>query len=476
MSAPRLWTSTEAARATGGDTTAEWTCSGITSDSRIVRAGDLFVALVGPRFDGHDFAADALERGAAAALVARRPTGVGNDAPLLVVDDTLAALTRLARAARERSRACIIAVTGSVGKTGTKEALKLVLSAMGPTHASPASYNNHWGVPLSLAALPRNARFGIFEIAMNHAGEIAPLARLVRPDVAVITTVEAVHLENFPSLAAIADAKAEIFDGMAESGVAVLNKNNPFHRQLSTAARARGIRRIVWFGDHPHADVRLVNADIGAESSAVFADVDGTPVSYHIGAPGRHWVTLSLAVLGTVLAAGGDVARAAAGLAEQRPLSGRGERRRVALDDGAITLIDESYNANPASMSAAIAVLGTSEPGPGGRRIAVLGDMLELGSAAPTLHAGLVEALSGAGIDLVFTVGPNMAHLRAALPAAMRAGHAERSDDIVAPVVAAATAGDVLMIKGSFGIGMNGVVAALRGREGAPRPRAAGNA
>ena len=476
MSAPRLWTATEAARATGGDTTTEWTCAGITSDSRRCRAGDLFVALAGPRFDGHDFAADALERGAAAALVARRPAGVGDEAPLLVVDDTLAALTRLARAARERSRARIIAVTGSVGKTGTKEALKLVLSAEGPTYASPASYNNHWGVPLSLAALPRNARFGIFEIAMSHPGEIAPLAQLVRPDVAVITTVKAVHMEFFSSLAAVADAKAEIFDGMAESGIAVLNKSNPFHHQLSTAARTRGIRRIVWFGDHPRADVRLVNVDIGAESSAVVADVDGTSVSYDIGAPGRHWVTLSLAVLGTVLAAGGDVARAAAGLAEQRPLSGRGERRRVALDGGAITLIDESYNANPASMCAAIEVLGVSEPGPGGRRIAVLGDMLELGSAATTLHAGLAETLTGAGIDLVFTVGPNMAHLRAALPAAMRAGHAERSDDIVAPAAAAATAGDVFMVKGSFGTRMNVVVAALRGREGASRPRAAGNA
>ena len=476
MSAPRLWTATEAARATGGDTTAEWTCAGITSDSRRCRAGDLFVALAGPRFDGHDFAADALERGAAAALVARRPAGVGDDAPLLVVDDTLAALTRLARAARERSRARIIAVTGSVGKTGTKEALKLALSAEAPTYASPASYNNHWGVPLSLAALPRNARFGIFEIAMNHAGEIAPLARLVRPDVAVITTVEAVHMEFFSSLAAVADAKAEIFDGMAESGVAVLNKNNPFHRQLSTAARMRGIRRIVSFGDHPHADVRLVNADIGAESSAVVVAVDGTSLSYDIGAPGRHWVTLSLAVLGTVLAAGGDVAGAAASLADMRPLSGRGARRRVALDGGAITLIDESYNANPASMCAAIEVLGASVPGPGGRRIAVLGDMLELGSAAPTLHAGLAETLTGAGIDLVFTVGPNMAHLRAALPAAMRAGHAERSDDIVAPVAAVATAGDVVMVKGSFGTRMNVVVAALRGREGASRPRAAGNA
>ncbi len=260
MSAPRLWTATEAARATGGDTTTEWTCAGITSDSRKVHAGDLFVALGGPRFDGHDFAAKALRRGAAAALVARRPDDVGEDAAVLVVDDTLAALTRLAQAARERSRARIIAVTGSVGKTGTKEALKLVLSEQAPTFASPASFNNHWGVPLSLAALPREADYGIFEIGMNHPGEISPLARLVRPDVAVITTIDAVHSEFFSSLVAIADAKAEIFEGMSKTGVAVLNNNNPFYRQLSIAARAQGMRKIVCFGDHPHAMVRLAVA------------------------------------------------------------------------------------------------------------------------------------------------------------------------------------------------------------------------
>ncbi len=475
MSAAALWTAAEAARATGGDATTDWTCTGIASDSRGVRSGDLFVALAGPRFDGHDFAAAALESGAAAALVTHRPDGVGEDAPLLVVDDTMAALAALARAARERSGACIVAVTGSVGKTGTKEALKLALSAQAPTYASPASFNNHWGVPLSLAALPREARFGIFEIGMNHPGEIAPLARLVRPNVAVVTTIEPVHMEFFSSLAAVADAKAEIFEGMGESDIAVLNKNNPFHRQLASAARAQAMRRIMCFGDHPHALVRLVSADVGAEGSDVVAEVDGASVSYRVGAPGRHWVTLSLATLCTVLAAGGDPARAAGCFADLQPLPGRGARQRVALDGGAITLIDESYNANPASMCAAIEVLGTSVPGPDGRRIAVLGDMLELGSGTPRLHAGLAEKIIEAGIDLVITVGPGMAHLRAALPAAMRGCHAERSDDIVAPVVAAAAAGDVVMVKGSYGMRMRVVVAALRGREGMPRPRVAGN-
>ena len=474
-SAPVLWTAADAARATDGKTTAEWACTGITADSRRLRPGDLFVALKGPRFDGHDFAAKALRRGAAAALVARRPDDVGKDAAVLVVDDTLAALTRLAQAARERSRACIIAVTGSVGKTGTKEALKLALSGQAPTFASPASFNNHWGVPLSLAALPREADYGIFEIGMNHPGEISPLARLVRPDVAVITTIDAVHSEFFSSLVAIADAKAEIFEGMSKTGVAVLNNNNPFYRQLSIAARAQGIRKIVCFGDHPHAMVRLTDAKIGAEGSAVVVEIEGEAISYEVGAPGRHWVTLSMAVLAAVLAAGGDVARAARRLKDVRPLPGRGARRRVALDGGAVTVIDESYNANPASMRAAIEVLGANAPGPGGRRIAVLGDMLELGPAAPKLHAELAKALTEARVDLVFTVGPNMAQLRAALPVAMRAGHAEKSDDIVATVVAAVGADDVVMVKGSLATRVAPVVAALCARDGALSPRAAGS-
>ncbi len=270
-----LWTSEDAARATGGRCAAAWACTGVSSDSRKVAAGDLFVALEGPRFDGHDFVADALDRGAAAALVARRPGGVAEGAPLLEVDDTLAALERLARAARERAHARVIALTGSVGKTSTKEALKLALSAQAPTFASPASFNNQWGVPLSLAALPRDARYGVFELGMNHPGEIAPLTRMVRPDVALITTVEAVHTEHFPSVGAIADAKAEIFESMGEAGVAVLNRNNAFCQRLSTAARAHGVRRIVYFGNHPHAAVRLIDAELAAEGSSVAASVEG---------------------------------------------------------------------------------------------------------------------------------------------------------------------------------------------------------
>ncbi|MFQ5783290.1 MAG: UDP-N-acetylmuramoylalanyl-D-glutamyl-2,6-diaminopimelate--D-alanyl-D-alanine ligase [Alphaproteobacteria bacterium] len=475
MSDAILWTATEAARATGGETPAEWDCTSIASDSRKVEPGALFVALKGPNHDAHDYVVQAFERGAAAALVARRPEGVAAGAPLLVVDDVLAALGRLAQAARARTAARVIAVTGSVGKTGTKETLRLALSEQGATFVSPASYNNAWGVPLSLAALPRDAMYAVFEIGMNHPGEIAPLARLVRPDVGVVTVIEAVHLAFFDSLAAIADAKAELFEGMDADGVAVLNHDDRFYKRLAAAARARGMRRILAFGRDPGAEVRLVEATSDAESSAVTAAVEGETIRYTVGAPGRHWVDTSLAALAAVRGVGADVGRAAARLAEARPLPGRGARHRVSLDGDAFTLIDESYNANPASMRAAIANLGATPPGPGGRRIAVLGDMLELGGAAPALHAALADPLAEADVDLVFTAGTHMARLRRALPAARRAGHAERSTDLIGPVVAALRAGDVVMVKGSLGSRMAPVVEALRARNAARRPRAAGN-
>ncbi len=470
-----LWTAADAARVTGGRANAPWRVDGIASDSRRVAPGDLFVALKGPNHDAHDFVADALARGAGAALVSRRPEGIAADAPLLLVDDVLVALKALAAAARERSSARIVAVTGSVGKTGTKEALRHALSAQGACFASPASFNNDWGVPLSLAALPAEARFAVFEIGMNHPGEIAPLSRLVRPHVGVITTIEAVHLAYFETVEGIADAKAEIFEGMGHDGVAVLNHDNRFHKRLAAAARARHMARILSFGGDPAADVRLVAARHDAEGSDVTLSVEGAALDYRVGAPGAHWVTLSLAVIATVLALGADVAAAARALAEVRPMPGRGARDRIACDGGSFTLIDESYNANPVSMRAAIANLGATEPGPGGRRIAVLGDMLELGETAPALHAALAEPLVAARVDLVFTAGETMTCLRDALPAALRGRHAARSDDLVAPVVAAVGAGDVVMVKGSLGSRMAPIVAALKARADVPAPRAAGN-
>ena len=474
-----LWTSAEAVEATGGRGAAAWACFGISADSRKVEAGDLFVAIEGPNADGHDFVADALAAGAVAALVGQRPEGVAEDAPLLVVDDTMAALEKLARAARERAQARVIAVTGSVGKTGAKEALKLLLSAAGPSFANPASFNNQWGVPLSLAALPRAARFGVFEIGMNHAGEIAPLADMVRPDVAVVTNIEPVHIEFFASIEAICDAKAEIFGGMDAGGTAVLNRDDRFYDRLVIAADACGVTKVVSFGEHADATVRLVEAEIETEHSDVTVALDGTRIVYRLGAPGRHWVTTSLAALAAVHAVGADAATLAPGLAEMRPLAGRGARERITLDGDGFTLIDESYNANPASMRGAIALLGGTPPGEGGRRIAVLGDMRELGAAAPKLHATLADALIGARVDQVFTVGRHMARLRDVLPADMRAGHAEHPDHIAVPVAAVVRSGDVVLVKGSRGGGvrpaMRVIIDALRARDGEPSPRAVGS-
>ena len=478
MNATPLWTSAAAQKATGGTVTVAWRCGGISSDSRKIGRGDLYIALRGPNFDGHDFVADALAKGAAAALVERRPEGVPEDAPLLIVDDVPDALNRLAAAARARCDGCIIAITGSVGKTSAKEALKHVLANQAPTYANPASFNNHWGVPLSLAALPADAKYGIFEIGMNHAGEISALSKLIRPHAALVTTVEEVHLEFFESVAAIADAKAEIFDGMAGGGVAILNYDNPYRLQLSEAARNRGLHcknDIICFGVHPHATLRLVEESLGDKGGVGVIETGDERIPYRIGAPGRHWVIIGLAVLATVYAVGADVRQAALDLSAVEPLAGRGKRHQIAVDDGVFTLIDESYNANPVSMVAAIALLATAAPRPGGRRIAVLGDMLELGDDSPDMHAALADSLVRSEIDLVFTVGEQMSHLRDALPGAMRAGHGARSEDLVIPVAAALRGGDVVMVKGSLGTRMAAIIAALHDINPKPAPRAARN-
>ncbi len=478
MNARPLWVSADAQRATGGGVTVEWQCDGIASDSRKIRHGDLFIALTGPNFDGHGFVAEALAKGAAAAMVERHPEDVPEDAPLLIVDDVLEALDRLAGAARERCKGRIIAITGSVGKTSTKEALAHVLGAQASTYASPASFNNHWGVPLSLAALPADAAFGIFEIGMSHAGEISVLSKLVRPHAALVTTVEEVHLEFFDSVAAIADAKAEIFDGIVEGGVAILNYDNPYRSQLAEAARMQGVcgkQDIICFGVHPHATLRLVEETQGDQDGGGVIDKGGERISFGIGAPGHHWVLIGLAVLATVYAVGADVRRAALDLSGVKPLPGRGKRYEIAIGDGAFTLIDESYNANPSSMRAAIALLATAAPGPGGRRIAVLGDMLELGDEAPAMHEALADSLIRSEVDLVFTVGAQMAYLRDVLPRAMRAGHGARSGDLATPVAAVVKDGDVVMVKGSLGSRMATIIAALHHIKSKPALRAASN-
>jgi UDP-N-acetylmuramoyl-tripeptide--D-alanyl-D-alanine ligase len=446
-----LWTAAEAAAATSGTAGGDWQAAGISIDSRTVAAGDLFVALAGPRFDGHDFVADALARGAVAAMVARLPAGLAAGAPILMVGDTLKALEDLGRVARHRGTAKVIGVTGSVGKTGTKEALKRSLERQGRTIASAGSLNNHWGVPLSLARMPRDAAYAVIEMGMNHPGEIDALSRLAAPDVAVITTVEPVHLGFFPSVEAIADAKAEIFNGMTPHGAAVLNQDNPHFARLAAAARTAGVACILGFGDHPNAAVHLIEAYLYSTASAVTASVMGEVVDYCVSMPGRHWVMNSLAVMAAVQAVGGDIAAAAAAMGQLEALDGRGRRHRVALPAGEALLIDESYNANPASMRAAITVLGTTEPRAGGRRIAVLGDMLELGDTAAELHRELAEPLRLAGVDLVFAVGPEMARLYQSLPAKQRGAHAATAAEMAPQIAAALRAGDVVMVKGSYG-------------------------
>ena len=458
---PPLWTAAEAAAATGGRVAGDWTARGVSIDSRSLAPGDLFMALVGPKFDGHEFVADALKKGAAAAIVARTPRGIPQGAPLLTVDDTMSALEDLGRAGRQRSSADVIGVTGSVGKTGTKEALKRALERQGPTFASAGSLNNQWGVPLSLARMPRDTAYGIFEMGMNHPGEIDALSRIVRPNVAVITTVEPAHLGFFSSVEAIADAKAEIFAGMEPRGAAVLNRDNPFYGRLAAAARSRGITRVLGFGSHAEAAVKLIDCHLYATASAVTATVMGEVVDYCIAIPGRHWVMNSLAVLGAVKAAGGDVGAAAGAMASLTPLDGRGRRHKIKVAGGTAELIDESYNASPASMRAAFAVLGAADPPPGGRRIAVLGDMLELGDEGRRLHAELAPSLAEAGVALVFTVGNDMRALYDALPKRMRGGHAGVSTEIADLVTRRLRPGDIVAVKGSFGSRMGEVVKRL---------------
>jgi UDP-N-acetylmuramoyl-tripeptide--D-alanyl-D-alanine ligase len=464
MTAP-LWTVDAIAIATGAERIGPLpqAVTGVSIDSRTVKAGEAFFAVKGDSHDGHDFVAAALKNGAALAVVARnRRDGHGDDTPLLVVDDVLEALRQVARAARARSAAKIVAVTGSVGKTSTKEALALALAPSGEVHVSPASFNNHWGVPLSLARMAQAARYGVFEIGMNHAGEITPLVRMVCPHVAIITAVEPVHLEFFASVAEIADAKAEIFLGLEPGGAAVVNRDNPHFARLRRRAEEASVHNIVSFGEHASAEARLLKCALHPDCSTVEADILGHALTYKIGAPGRHLVHNSLAVLATAVLVGADLALAALALSEFQPASGRGTRLEIELPEGSALVIDESYNANPASMAASLAILGQTQIGPRGRRIAVLGDMLELGPRGRALHRGLVEPVLTNSVDLVFCCGPLMKALWQALPAGRRGGYAEDSGALEPQVLSAIRAGDAVMVKGSLGSRMGPVVKALQ--------------
>lgn len=444
---------------------------GLSIDTRSLKAGDLFIALKDQR-DGHEFVTAAFAKGAVAALVSRDYASKPGDGLLIRVDDPLRALERIAVAARARlsPEARVIAVTGSAGKTTTKEMLRACCERLGATHASAKSFNNHWGVPLTLAAMPAGTRYAIFEIGMNHAGEITPLVALVRPHVAMVTTVVSAHLEHFGTEDAIADAKAEIFSGLGDGGVAIINFDNPHYERLRAAATARPGVRVVPFSGRLHKpeDFDPATLGLGLVRLVRAHEVDGQTLvdahgqSYVLGAVGSHMVANSVAVLAALKAAGANLPEAMRGLARFRPPEGRGSRIQVPFGGGSLLLIDESYNANPASMRAALLALAPLPRSAHPRRIAVLGDMLELGGEARALHVGLADALREAGIDLVFASGPNMRHLFDALPDAQRGAWAATSAELQPALLAALRGGDVVMIKGSNGSRMAPLVAAVR--------------
>ncbi|HEY7084011.1 MAG TPA: UDP-N-acetylmuramoylalanyl-D-glutamyl-2,6-diaminopimelate--D-alanyl-D-alanine ligase [Hyphomicrobiaceae bacterium] len=440
---------------------------GFSIDTRSLAPEEVFVAIADRR-DGHEFVPEAFKVGAVAAIVSRSYAPSRSVGALLRVEDPLQALVSIGRAARTRSNARIVAITGSVGKTGTKEMLRHSLALAGPTHAAEKSYNNHWGVPLTLARMPPDCSFGVFEIGMNHAGEITPLAELVRPHVAVITAVEPVHLGYFDAVEAIAAAKAEIFTGLVPGGAAVLPRDSPHYDLLLARARAVGAG-IATFGYHEEADFRALQVDLGPKGSSVIAGHGSQRFPYRVGAAGEHYVKNSLAVLASLTAVGVDAMRCLPALARVSAPPGRGARTLLDAPGGQILLIDESYNANPASMRAALATMGSIPREEFPRRIAVLGDMLELGEASAELHRALRQAIDAAGVDLVVACGPMMRLLLDDL-APERRVWAATSDELEAALLGVVEAGDVVMIKGSLGTRMAPLVAAILGRFGPGRP------
>lgn len=464
-----LWTALDAAAATSGIAIGDWTVDGVSIDTRTIKEGDLFVALTAAR-DGHDFVADALSKGASAAMVSRIPDGVPSDAPLLLVDDVLSGLIALGHAGRTRTDATVIAVTGSVGKTSTKDMLRHVLKAQGNTHAAEASYNNHWGVPLTLARMPVETRFAIVEIGMNHPGEIAPLSQLTRPHIAIVTTVAAAHLEAFEDLSGIAREKASIFDGLEPGGTAIFNADLPTSEILREAATGPD-RFAVPFGTDPHANVVAQTISLSENASVVEGRFNGDPFLFKVGAPGKHFALNALAVLAAAAMADADLDVAACDIGTWRPPSGRGQRETLVLDpvEGlTFELIDDAFNANPASMSAALDVLAgiPTQDNVGrvgrGRRIAILGDMLELGPTELALHAEIADHPAMNAISRVYCVGPRMRALFDRLPVDQRGEWYESAEELAAEASRLIDAGDVVFVKGSKGIHVSEVVRALR--------------
>ena len=470
-----LWSAADAAAATGGKTTGDWAASGVSIDTRSLQPGDLFVALKDIR-DGHDFVAQAFEKGAAAALVSRVPEGVAEDAPLLLVEDVQSGLEALGRAGRARMTGLVAAVTGSVGKTSTKEMLLAMMADQGRAHASVASYNNHWGVPLTLARMPADTDYAVIEIGMNHPGEIAPLAKMARPHVALVTTVAAAHLEAFDDITGIAVEKASIFEGVEPGGTAVLNADVDTAAILMAKAMDCRLRDIS-FGENGH-DFKIVQVDVHEETTVVRAMMGDAPLLYKISSPGRHFAMNALGALAVMSALGADMALAVGSLGRWQPYEGRGQRERIYLDAVdtrlSLDLIDDSYNANPTSMAAALEVLAaaqvTNDIGrvSKGRRIAYLGDMKELGPDEAALHAGLAELPALKTLDVIHCIGPLMKALHDVLPDAIRGEWFATSDEAADQVKRHLDSGDVVLAKGSLSMKLARIVDAIRKMGHAP--------
>ncbi|RVD69686.1 UDP-N-acetylmuramoylalanyl-D-glutamyl-2,6-diaminopimelate--D-alanyl-D-alanine ligase [Mesorhizobium sp. M4A.F.Ca.ET.029.04.2.1] len=463
-----LWTSEALVDAMGGRPIGVMPqgISGISIDSRSLQPGDAFFAIKGETMDGHDFATAAVKAGAGVLVVAegKLPSLGRLTAPMIVVQDVLVALERLGVAARARSGARIIAVTGSAGKTTTKEALRHVLSAVGTVHASAQSFNNHWGVPLTLARMPESCDYAVFEIGMNHPGEVRPLVKMVRPHVAIVTLIAAAHLGFFRNLDEIAQAKAEIFEGLEPDGAALLNRDDSRWKLLDKMAKAAGVEHVYSFGENARSTFRLVKCELDADHSVIAAKIDGREVLARVGAPGRHMVQNVLAVLGAAQLVGADLGKVASALADLSAERGRGKRHILRHPKGPITLIDESYNANPASMAAAMALLNATPVSGEGRRIAVLGDMLELGSHSAKLHAALAELIIGTGTQTVFLGGPEMRALAEILPSDVNTEYRAGAEELKPLLLSAVRPGDVVMVKSSKGIGFSKLVEALLGK------------
>tara|TARA_R110000787_G_scaffold63679_4_gene143517 strand:- start:85228 stop:86667 length:1440 start_codon:yes stop_codon:yes gene_type:complete len=462
-----LWRADEAADATNGkllpsDAGADWQASGVSIDTRTLNHGDLYTAIKGPNHDGHDHVADAFAKGAAAAMVEHLVEGLGREAKLLQVASTEHGLRALAAAARARTDAKICAITGSVGKTGTKELLAAALGSQGRVTATAGNLNNHYGLPLSLARMPADTDFGVFEMGMNHAGEIAPLSTLAKPHVAMITNVEAVHIEYFESIEGIAAAKAEIFTGLEPDGVAVISRDSPFFDYLSAKAKDAGAKMVWGFGVHSFSNARLLAFEPDAEGARVEATVGSQHIKYRLSMPGKHWALNSVGVLAAAQSMGADLQKTAEALKSVKPPKGRGQMLAIRVDEGLLTVIDETYNASPVAMRAAFNVLAAHKPGRGGRRIVVLGDMLELGDDSEREHSALADDIQAHDFDQVFVCGQYMSDILSALPQDMQGARAATSQQLAAKLADKVRSGDLVMVKGSAGSHMGYVIEALK--------------